>query len=182
MNAINIESLTNGNASLITVVFLVLFLMVAVVLLLFYISRLIAIALGAVLSPLIFLLWLIPRFSDFAEVSIKGYIVMVFSVFVHVIIIQLASSFLVLPGSSENALLSILVGIGLFFTLLRTPTFLMQLVFYNTGRSLLRNVGGKMMNVLTSSAPPEQSYSTPRGVWTVDEALSSFRKRGGLGR
>ena len=55
-NAITITNLTNGTAPFILLIFLLIFLIVAIVLLLMYISRLIVICLGAVLSPLVFLL------------------------------------------------------------------------------------------------------------------------------
>lgn len=173
LNAINLESFQNKTTPLITLVFLLIFLIVSIVLLLLYITRLIAISLAAVLSPLIFLLWLIPRFSDFAEISIKAYIVTVFTVFVHVVIIQLASSFLVFPGNTNNSLISITVGIGLFLTLLRTPSFLMQLVFYNSGRGMMKKVGGQIMNIMTTnnsssasrtSANTSSAIKTPRRV------------------
>lgn len=160
LNAINLESFQNNTTPLITLVFLLIFLIVSIVLLLFYITRLIAISLAAVLSPLIFLLWLIPRFSDFAEISIKIYIVTVFTVFVHVVIIQLASSFLILPGNTNNSLISIAVGIGLFFTLLRTPSFLMQLVFYNSGRGIVKKVGGQIMNIMTTNNKSSESRTS----------------------
>jgi hypothetical protein len=131
---------------------MVLFVILAVVLLLFYISRLIIIALGAVLSPLIFLLWAIPKFADYAEISAKTYITSVFSIFVHVVLIQLASAFLAVPGQTgTNSLLSILVGIGLLFTLLKTPSIMMQLVMYSGGRQIFRKLGGQIMNVVASA-------------------------------
>lgn len=153
LNAFNPASLTTGTTAIITLVFMLLFVILAVVLLLFYITRLIMVALGAVLSPLIFLLWAIPKFSDFAEISIKTYIMMVFSIFVHVVVIQLASAFLTIPGQQgTNSLIAILVGVGLLFTLLKTPGIMMQLVFYNTGRGLVKKVGGQIMNVISSSS------------------------------
>jgi hypothetical protein len=152
LNAFNPATLTTGTTAIITLIFMLLFVILAVVLLLFYITRLILVALGAVLAPLIFLLWAVPKFSDFAEISIKAYIVMVFSIFVHVVVIQLASAFLTIPGQQgTNSLISILVGIGLLFTLLKTPGILMQLVFYNNGRGLVKKVGGQIMNVISSS-------------------------------
>jgi hypothetical protein len=115
LNAFDPSSLVAGSTNLITLIFMILFVILAVVLLLFYISRLIVIALGAVLSPLIFLLWSVPKFADYAEISVKTYISAVYSVFVHVVLIQLASAFLTVPGQrGTNSLLSILVGIGLF--------------------------------------------------------------------
>ena len=150
---------------------MLLFVILTVVLLLFYITRLITIALGAVLSPLVFLLSAIPKFSDFAEISIKAYIVTVFTVFVHVVIIQLASAFLAIPGQvGTNSLISILVGIGLLFTLLKTSSFMVQLMFYNTGRSAMKKLGGQIMNVITTKKQEaiqkehERVVKTPRKV------------------
>jgi len=159
INAINISALSNNTTPLITLVFLVIFLIVSIVLLLLYISRLIMISLGAVLSPFIFLLWTLPKFADFAEISVKSYIATVFIGFIHVVIIQLASSFLSLPENSNNSLISIGVAIGLFFTLLKTPNLMMQLVMYTSGNGMVKKIGGQIVNVITSdkttSAPAE---------------------------
>lgn len=175
LNAIDPMRLVDGQSfALITLIFMLLFVILTVLLLLFYITRLIVIALGAVMAPIIFLLWALPKFSDFAEISIKAYIVTVFTVFVHVVIIQLASAFLALPGQSgTNSLISILVGIGLLFTLLKTSSFMMQLMFYNTGRGAMKKIGGQIMNVITTrkdEGPKEIGrgvVKTPRRVITA---------------
>lgn len=178
LDAINLQSLLNNQIPLITLIFLLIFLIVSIVLLLLYITRLITISLAAVLSPLIFLLWLIPRFSDFSEIAIKSYLVTVFTVFVHIVIIQLAGSFLTMPGNSNNSLISIAVAIGLFFMLLRTPSFLMQLVFFNSGKAIIRKIGGQVMNVMTSDnnrgvdSTPRTSSSTTQVVKTKRSAIS----------
>jgi len=152
-SAFSPASIVTDSTPLITFIFMILFVIVAIVLLLFYVSRLIIIALGAVMSPIIFLLWAIPKFADFAEISVKAYITAVYTVFVHVVIIQLAASFLTVSGQSgTNSLISILVGIGLLFTLLKTPSIMMQLVFYNTGRGMVRKIGGQIMNVISTSS------------------------------
>ena len=152
-NAFDPSALVTGGTLIITPIFMILFLILAIVLLLFYVTRLIAIAVGAVLSPLIFLLWAVPKLSDFAEISAKTYITAVYSVFVHVVIIQLASSFLTIAGQSgTNSLISIVVGIGLLMTLLKTQSIMMQLVLYNTGRGMVRKVGGQIMNVISSTS------------------------------
>lgn len=155
-NAFDPLALVSGTAPLIMLIFMILFVILAIVLLLFYVSRLIIIALGAVLSPLIFLLWSVPKFTDFAEISMKTYIVTVFTIFVHVVVIQLATAFLTVPGQvGTNSLISILVGIGLLFTLLKTPSIMLQLVFYTAGNSLVKKVGGQIINVISTakSAP-----------------------------
>lgn len=169
-NAFNPPVMTLESVLVITLVFGVLFIIITVVLLLFYISRLIVIALGAVLSPLIFMLWAIPRLADFSEIAIKSYLTTVFSVFIHVVVIQLAASFLTLPGESEGSgLMAVLIGIGLIFTLIKTQSVVYQLVFYNTGRAVLRKVGGQIVNVLQAKQTEEAvlgeaQVKTPRKV------------------
>jgi len=158
-NAANPNNLTSGTTPLIILVFLVIFLIVSVVLLLFYISRLIMISLGAVLSPLIFLLWAIPKTSDFAEISIKTYTVTVFIAFVHVVIIQLASAFLALPQNSGNSLISIGIAIGLFLTLLQAPALMMQFAMYTSGSGMVKKIGGQIVNIITTSSNPEPDKS-----------------------
>ena len=149
-NAITIANLTNGTAPLITLIFLMLFLIIAIVLLLMYISRLIIIALGAVLSPFAFLLWTIPKTADFAEMAMKGYLVSVFMIFFHVVAIQLAGSFLSLPEQTNNSLISIAVAIGLLLTLLKIPSFLMQLVLFSRGVGMMKHMGSQIVNVMST--------------------------------
>lgn len=164
-NAITITNLTNGTAPLITLIFLMLFLIIAIVLLLMYISRLIIIALGAVLSPFAFLLWTIPKTSDFAEMAMKGYLVSVFMIFFHVVAIQLAGSFLALPEQTNNSLISIAVAIGLLLTLLKIPSFLMQLVLFSRGVGMVKHMGSQIMNVMTTDKPQKgviEGVKTPR--------------------
>ncbi len=164
-NAITIQNLTNGTAPLITLIFLLLFLIVAIVLLLMYISRLIVIALGAVLSPLVFLLWTIPKTADFAEMAIKGYVVSVFTIFIHVVTIQLAGSFLALPEQTGNSLISIAVAIGLLFTLLKIPGFMMQLILFSRSVETVKHVGSQIMNVMSTDTAQKGASAvvkTPR--------------------
>lgn len=171
-NAFNPASLELDQIALITLIFMILFLILAVLLLLFYITRLITIALGAVLAPLICLLWAVPKFSDFAEISAKTYLVTIFSIFIHVVVIQLASSFLTIPGQAgTNSLISILVGVGLLMTLLQAQSSMIQLMFYNSGRSMIKKVGGQIMNVISSTQA--QRAGVPD---VVDTAVKTPRK------
>jgi hypothetical protein len=159
-NAITITNLTNGTAPFILLIFLLIFLIVAIVLLLMYISRLIVICLGAVLSPLVFLLWTLPKTADFAEMAIKGYFVSVFTIFIHVVTIQLAATFLTLPEQTNNSLISVAVAIGLLLTLLKIPSFLMQLVFFSKGAGMVKHVGGQVMNIMSASKNKETTAAT----------------------
>lgn len=166
-DAINPATLLTGTTPLITLIFLILFLIIAIVLLIMYITRLIYISLGAVLAPLVFLLWTLPKFSDFASIAVKTYLVTIFMIFIQVVIIQLASSFLALPTHTNNSLISITVGIGLFIALLKTPQVLMQMVFYTSGFGSIRRLGGQIMNVISTDNSSSQSRSeTNRAVKT----------------
>ncbi len=169
VNAITLQNVTGNTVPLITLIFLLLFLIIAIVLLLMYISRLIMISLFAVLSPFVFLLWIIPRFSDFAEIAVKSYVVTVFIVFVHVVVIQLASSFLTLPENTNNSLMSIAIAIGLFFTLLKTPSLMMQMVMYSSGNNVFKKLGGQIINVISTdgstggaTSATKNAVKTPR--------------------
>lgn len=148
VNAINPVTFLTGHTPLITLVFLIIFLIAAILLLLIYVSRMIMIFLGAVMAPLMFLLWAMPKSADFAVAAFKTYFVTVFMAFVHVVILQLAASFLTLPGNTTNSLVSIAVAIGLFFTLLKVPSVMMQLVLYTSGTTIFKRVGGQIMNAV----------------------------------
>lgn len=157
-NAITISSLTNGTAPFIILIFLLIFLIVSIVLLLMYISRLIVIVLGAVLSPFIFLLWTLPKTADFAEMAAKGYFVSVFTIFIHVVTIQLAGTFLSLPEQTNNSLISIAVAIGLLLTLLKIPSFMMQLILFSRSVGAVRHMGSQITNVLSTDSSSNMSY------------------------
>jgi len=162
-NAFNPSQLSVDQVAFITLIFMVLFVILSVILLLYYITRLITIALGAVLSPLIFLLWALPKFSDFAEIAARTYATSIISIFVHVVVIQLAAAFLTLPEQvGTNSLISILVGVGLLLTLLKTQSFMIQLMFYNSGRSLVKKVGGQIMNVISTKEHPAENQKDSR--------------------
>lgn len=159
-NAITLQNITTGTAPLITLIFLLLFLIVAIVLLLMYISRLIVIALGAVLSPFIFLLWTLPKTADFAEMAIKSYLVSVFMIFIHVVTIQLAGSFLALPEQTNNSLISIAVAIGLLLTLLKIPSFLMQLILFSRSVGTVKHMGSQIINVMSTDTAHKGTVGT----------------------
>lgn len=167
INAITLTKVATGTTPLITLFFLVIFLILAIVLLLMYIGRLITISLGAVLSPLIFLLWVTPKFNDFAEIAMKSYIVTVFTVFIHVVVIQLASSFLSLPENTGNSLVSIAVAIGLFFTLLKLPQSMMNMVFYTSRNGTVKKIGGQLMNIMSTDNASSASRTEAVGNATA---------------
>ena len=173
-NAITVSSLTNGTAPFITLIFLLIFLIVAIVLLFMYISRLIIISLGAVLSPFIFLLWTLPKSAEFADIAIKGYLVSVFTIFLHVVTIQLAGAFLTLPEQTNNSLISIAVAIGLLFTLLKMPSFLMQMVLFSRSVGTVKRMGSQIINVMSadSATGSDSAGKVARSVKTARKTVN----------
>ena len=163
-DAVTLANITNQTAPLIIFVFLLIFLIVAIVLLFIYVTRLIVIALGAVLSPLVFLLWLLPATSEMAAMSIKGYAVTVFTVFIHVVTIQLAGAFLTLPAQSGSSLMAIAVAIGLLLTLLKIPTVMMQLVLFSSRVGSVKRIGSQIMNVMSTDKGETRAETKNRAV------------------
>lgn len=153
MNAFDPAALLTGTTALITLIFMVVFIVLAVVLLLFYISRLVILAFGAVIAPIMCLLWVIPKMTGFAESAAKAYLAMVFTLFVHVVIIQLASAFLTVPGQvGANPFISILIGIALFSILLKTSSTMIYLVLSSQTSGSIRKMGIQIMNVLSPAS------------------------------
>lgn len=150
LNAFDPATLLSGGTVLVTLVFMVIFVVLAIILLLFYISRLMLLAIGAVMAPLVCLLWLIPSFTNYAVSSFKAYLVTIFTLFVHVVIIQLASAFLTMPGQiGTNPLISIFVGVALFSILLKSTTSAMQLVLASQAVGVVKKMGTQVMNVMS---------------------------------
>ncbi len=110
---------------------MVAFLVLSIMLLLFYLMRLVALYIGAILSPLVVLLWLIPAFKDFAVTAFKTYLATIFVLFVHAVIMILAASILTGidaadPQAQPNALMAMMVGLATILTLLKTQSFLRE--------------------------------------------------------
>lgn len=165
MNAFDPAALLSGTTALITLIFLVVFIILAVVLLLFYISRLMILAFGAVISPILCLLWLIPKATGFAESAAKAYLVMIFTLFVHVVLIQLASAFLTIPGQEgSNPFIAALVGIALFSVLLKSSSTMIQLVLTSQNSGMFRKFGSQILNVLSPGGSTVSKVATHQTI------------------
>lgn len=152
MNAFDPAALLSGQTAMITLIFIVIFVILAAVLLLFYIGRLMILAFGAVVSPLVCLLALIPSMSDFAANLAKAYFITIFTVFIHVVIIQLASAFLTMPDQvGTNPVISILIGVALFSILLKSSGTAIQLALASGTTNSMKKLGGQLMNVISSA-------------------------------
>lgn len=140
-----------GGQGLAALLMMMTFLIFSVILLVYYVGRLVTLFIGAILSPLIALVWLVPGFRDFAETAIKTYITTIFVLFVHVVILQLAASlFTGMAASSGNnmpdTLMSMIIGLATIMALLKTQSVMMQFSYVSMGARNMRKLGGQFMN------------------------------------
>jgi hypothetical protein len=139
-----------GGLGLVALLIFVAFLVLVVILLIYYVTRLVTLYLGAILSPLIVLLWLVPGFKDFAMAAIKTYVTTIFVLFVHVVILLLAASIFegMIQGSPNKTLdpiMSAIVGLATITALIKTQGVLMQLSYVSVGPKAMRKLGGDFM-------------------------------------
>ncbi len=145
-----ISIVTNvGSYSLAALFIYLVFLVLSVILLVYYIGRIVVLYVGAVLAPLVLLLWLVPMFRDFAENAFKTYIATIFVLFIHVIILALAgslfSSVAVINGT-KDPIMTLLLGMATLISLIKTQGVLMQLNYASLGPKAVRRIGGSFIN------------------------------------
>ena len=180
-SSVNLSSFISGQTPLITLIFWGVFEILVVLLLLFYISRIIIIAVGTSLAPFVFLIWSIPKLAPISEILAKTFLMTIYIVFVHVVIIQLASAVLASPSqASSNSILSVLIGIGLLITLLKTPPLLMQVVFFSSSATAFRSVGSQIVNVMSASGKQTQTTVTKGGTTSAprNRPVANYHSRG----
>ena len=141
----------SGGQGVAALLIMLVFIIFSVILLVYYVGRLVALFIGAVLSPLVFLLWLVPGFRDFSETAMKTYITTVFVLFVHVVILQLAASLFtgmsVVSGNDiPNTLIAMVTGLATVIALLKTQGLMMQFSYVSLGPRSMRQLGSTFMN------------------------------------
>jgi type IV secretory pathway TrbL component len=161
LTAVVKESGGQGAAALLL---MLAFLIFIVILLIYYVGRIVVLFLGAVLSPLVIVLWLLPGFRDFSVSAAKTYITTIFVLFVHVVILQLAATLFVGMSATTgnnvpNVLMSVVVGLATVFVLLKTQGMMMQFSYVSMGASNARKLGSQFMNGV--------SYMTGKGTAAV---------------
>ncbi len=141
----------SGGMGLAALLIMVAFLIVAVILLIYYVGRIVTLYLGAVLAPLVFLMGLLPGFRDFALSAAKTYLATVFVLFVHVVILELAATLFtgMSAATADHApdpLMAMVVGLATLIALLKTQGVMMQLSYASVGPRTARKLGGQFMN------------------------------------
>jgi hypothetical protein len=127
------------------------FLIFSVILLVYYVSRLVTLFIGAVVSPLVILIWLVPGFRDFSETAMKSYLTTIFVLFIHVVILLLAASLFsgMSAGSGSttpNTLIAMVTGLATIIALLKTQGVMMQFSYVSLGPRSMRQLGSQFMN------------------------------------
>lgn len=160
----------SGGQGLAGLLMMLVFLIFSVMLLVYYVGRIVTLYVGAVISPLVLLVWLVPGFRDFSETAAKTYLTTVFVLFVHVIILLLAASlFTGMSAASNNdvpnALMGMTVGLATVVALLKTQGVMMQFSYVSMGARNARMLGGQFMNGV--------SYLTGKGKGAVTKVAST---------
>ncbi len=173
LTAVVKESGGQGAAALLV---MLAFLIFAVILLIYYVGRLVVLFLGAVLSPLVIAMWLLPSFRDFSVSAVKTYVTTIFVLFVHVVTLMLAATLFTGMSMAEgtnnqapNVLMSMVVGLATVLTLLKTQGVMMQFSYVSMGARNARKLGGQFMNGV--------SYLTGKGRAVASSAAGKATGR-----
>lgn len=147
---ISITQQTSG-LSLAALLIMVVFVVMSVILLIYYVGRLITLYLGAILAPLMLLLWLLPSFKDFAANATKTYLTTIFVLFVHVIILELAASIFASlatsgPNKTPDPIMALIVGLSTLVALLKTQGVMAQLTYASIGPKAARHLAAQFVN------------------------------------
>jgi hypothetical protein len=164
IKAINVDGGSNSVWSVLTAVvkqasgesiagllIMLVFIIFAFILLVYYVGRLVTLYIGAVLAPIALLLWLLPGFKDFTETAIKTYLMTIFVLFVHVVILLLAASLFAgliagSPDQSPDALMAMIVGVATLIALLKTQGLMMQFSYVSMGSRNAKMLGRQFIN------------------------------------
>ena len=168
----------SGGQSAAALLVMLAFLIFAVILLVYYVGRIVVLFLGAVLSPLVIALWLLPSFRDFSVSAIKTYIMTIFVLFVHVVTLLLAATLFVGMSATDgdnqvpNVLMSMVIGLATVLTLLKTQGVMMQFSYVGMGARNARKLGSQFMNGV--------SYLTGKGRAAMASASGAATGRGSM--
>lgn len=153
--------------------FIVIAIILAVMLLIYYLKRLIILYIGAALSPLIVLLWLLPSFRDFAISSAKMYITTIFTLFVQVVVLMLAVSlFSGLIQGEGNPFMTALLAIATLSVLLSTNRTMNQLTMMSAGSQGMRKLGNTFVRGVSHVASSVKQSGAAKPAVSVSRTTS----------
>ena len=153
-NAFNLEGIWSfwqalgsdlEQSNLLALLLLGVFVLLSFCLLIYYILRWVVIYTGAVLAPLVCLLYLLPATRGFFSAAIKTYFYTLFILFIHGLILALGFGLLSsLNQIGGQGLLTLLIGIAVLFLLLKTPKTLAKWIKVDYGAAAFKNFGRDM--------------------------------------
>ena len=124
---------------------MLLFLIIAGWLVVYYFMRLISLYLGAVLAPLVLILALMPGWRQFSWLAIKSYLVTIFILFIHNLILLVAGNLfllaLAIPDFRSQSLMLLLIGVATLISLLKTPKLLAEMNYASLTPKTLGRLG-----------------------------------------
>ena len=140
-----------GAQGFVSLLIMIVVLVLTVILLVYYIMRIVTLYIGAVVSPLVALLQVVPGFKDFTTTATKAYIANIFVLFIHALILMLAATLfegLRLDGQEipYDPVMAMLVGSAALLTLLKTQGAMMQMSYVSVGPRALRKMSNEFMN------------------------------------
>jgi len=145
-------------------IIMTIFLVFSVILLIFYVGRIVTIYLGAVLAPIVILCWLLPGLRDMAISACKRYFSAIFVLFIHVVILELAASLLtgiISTNQTPDPLMAMIVGLATLVALLKTQGVMNQLSYASIGPRMSRQIAERI--VLGASYIGSQAVNTISG-------------------
>ena len=155
---------TASVAGIASLLIMLVFLVLVVVLLVYYLMRLVGLYLGAVLSPIVALLQLLPTFRDFAATATRLYLVNIFVLFVHGLILLLASSLfgslLDTSSDSQSSVMAMLLAIAVLISLLKTQGLMQQLSYVSLGPKAIRKLSRQFINGLAATSKGVRTAKT----------------------
>lgn len=165
---------------------MIVFVVFSIILVVYYIGRLITLYMGAILSPLVLLLWVVPGFRDFAETAAKVYLMAVFVLFVHVIILQLAASLVggVVVGSPthvDGSLMPMVTGLAAIIALLKTQGVMTQFAYASVGPRGMRKLGALFVTSASATVKGGKAVYTTVSKSRSESSNSSGDTKGGGG-
>lgn len=164
---------TAASVNIGVLLFIAIAIILAVMLLIYYLKRLIILYIGAVLSPLIVLLWLLPSFRDFAISSAKIYITTIFVLFVQVVVLMLAVSlFSGLIQGEGNPFMTALLAIATLSVLLSTNRTMNQLTMMSAGSQGMRKLGNTFVRGVSHVASSVKQSGAAKPAVSVSRTSS----------
>jgi len=174
-----------GSQGLVALLIMVVFLVLATILLVYYVMRIVTLYVGAILSPLAIMLSSVPGFRDFSATAIKVYITNIFVLFIHVIILMLAATLFVglkKDGQAQpyDPVMATIIGVASLVALLKTQGVMMQLSYVSVGPRALRKLGGQFMNGIhyTSDKFKSTRVPTSQGSSSRAKATTAVNEKG----